>query len=281
MLRCWRRCRGRGGNFQHERRSYGRGLFRLSRRSKTRSGENCRHSRTCGGQSRWRVEEWNPEDFAQEQIRGLVRRVFFGTAERVVRQVVFSAVEPETDVQSLCRRVGEVLAAETAGTIAVAGNFPIGVNDLDHDDLGPEDPEHGDPENDDAGKSRRPLPPKEARDDTNRLRQSAIRVRRNLWLVPVAGKQAVSAASLHQYLSQVRREFEYSIVAARSAGESNQALAMAQFADGIILVLSAQHTRRATALRIKRAVEGSRARLMGTVLSDRVFPMPEALYRRL
>jgi hypothetical protein len=205
--------------------------------------------------STWRVEEWNPEDFALEQIRGLVRRVFFGTPERVVRQVVFSAVEPETDVHRLCRLVGETLAEETTGSIAVSGNFPVAVEDPE---LSPQD-----------------------RGGVSRLRQGATKVQENVWLVPAEGKHSVSAASLHQYLSQVRREFEYSIVAARSAAESNQALAMAQFADGIILVLSAQHTRRATALRIKQTLDGSRARLMGTVLSDRLFPMPAALYRRL
>lgn len=206
-----------------------------------------------------RVEGWTPENFAQEQIRGLVRQIFFGNPERAVRQVVFSAVEPETDVQGLCRSVGEALAEETAGSIAVVGNFPIPIESSDQELVTQDN----------------------GRDGIKRLRQSATKVDENLWLVPVEGKQSVPAATLHQYLSQVRREFEYSIVAGRAAGESNQALAMAQFADGIILVLSAQHTRRATALRIKRALEGSRARLMGTVLCDRGFPMPEALYRRL
>ena len=207
----------------------------------------------------WRVEEWNPEDFAQEQIRGLVRRVFFGSPERVVRQVVFSAVEPETDVHRLCRLVGDALAEETTGSIAVSGNFAVPV----------EYPGKG------------LTLQQEDRGGMKRLRQGAWRVQENTWLVPVERKHSVSASSLHQYLSEVRREFEYSIVAACSAAHSNQALAMAQFADGIILVLSAQHTRRATALRIKQTLEGSRARLMGTVLSDRLFPMPAALYRRL
>jgi hypothetical protein len=61
------------------------------------------------------VEGWNPEDFAREQIQGLVRQVFFPRAERPARQVVFSAAEPETDVQNLCWRVGEALSLETSG----------------------------------------------------------------------------------------------------------------------------------------------------------------------
>jgi hypothetical protein len=65
------------------------------------------------------VDAWDPERFAQEQIRGLVRRVFSPNAPTPVRQVVFSAVEGETDVSTICRRAGEALAMETTGQIAV------------------------------------------------------------------------------------------------------------------------------------------------------------------
>ncbi len=67
---------------------------------------------------------WDPERFAQEQIRGLVRRVFSSNVPAPVRQVVFSAVESETDVNTICRRAGEVLAMETTGQIAIVGDDP-------------------------------------------------------------------------------------------------------------------------------------------------------------
>src|SRR5207245_3174616 len=35
------------------------------------------------------AEGWNPEDFAREQIRGLVRQLFLSSIGRPVRQVVF------------------------------------------------------------------------------------------------------------------------------------------------------------------------------------------------
>jgi Mrp family chromosome partitioning ATPase len=115
------------------------------------------------------------------------------------------------------------------------------------------------------------------------LRQIAARVRGNLWLVPDGerGSGSISAASLHSYLGELRTQFEYSIVQAPSAGESDAATAMALFADGVILVLSAQHTRRAAASKIKAALDLARVRILGAVLSDRAFPIPEAIYRRL
>jgi Mrp family chromosome partitioning ATPase len=56
---------------------------------------------------------------------------------------------------------------------------------------------------------------------------------------------------------------------------------MARVADGLILVLSAQRTRRATALKVKQMLEEAQVRILGAVLSDREFPMPERIYRRL
>lgn len=208
------------------------------------------------------VGGWNPEDFAREQIRGLVRQVFFSHAGRPVRQVVFSALDPETDVRLICRQVGESLARETEGSIAIVGEYPQLLLDAEIYEA----------------KGTECL----AQDASTPLRQTATRVGGNLWLAPGAGKnEGIATASLHSYLGNVRRQFEYSLVVAPPAGESNVATAMAQFADGIILVLSASHTRRAAARKIKEALEGAQARLLGTVLSDRTFPIPERIYRRL
>jgi hypothetical protein len=41
------------------------------------------------------------------------------------------------------------------------------------------------------------------------------------------------------------------------------------------------HTRRRAALQTKRALEEAGVRLLGTVLADREFPIPQNLYRRL
>src|ERR1700684_3338305 len=63
--------------------------------------------------------EWNPEDFARKQILSLVRRVFFANSDRPARQVVFSAVERNIDVVSICDRVASVLAQQTIEPVAV------------------------------------------------------------------------------------------------------------------------------------------------------------------
>ncbi len=202
---------------------------------------------------------WNKETFADEQIRGLVRQVFSPGINPPVQQVVFSSVEHETDVRSLCTWVGEVLAQEKLVEIAVIDETEISLeSSSDRRDFG-------------AHSQHRTTP----------IRQFAKRIHRNIWWVPPrsANPDPCNRSTLCAYMAELRREFEYSIVAAPASTVSSVALEMARFADGIILVLSAQHTRRVTALKVKNAL--GRVRLLGTVLSDREFPMPTSIYRRL
>jgi hypothetical protein len=209
------------------------------------------------------TERWNPEDFAREQIRSLVRKVFFSNGERPVRQVVFCALDGDTNVKSICRGVGEALAVETVSNVAVVGEYPEVLPDAEvySAEMSGRCPGNG----------------------KTPLGRAANRARGNLWLVPAAETREGRGATalLHSHLGDMRREFEFSIVEAPPAGESNKALAMAQFADGIILVLSAHRTRRITACKIVEMLEAAEVRILGTVLSDRVFPIPDRLYRRL
>lgn len=200
-------------------------------------------------------ERWNPQGFAREQIRGLVRRLFRTAQPRPLRQVVFSAIDPQTDAAEICRSVGEVLALETAKDVAVAG---AGLDITSAGELVMYSSETGRP-----------------------LREMGVQVRRNLWHLPleVSGSEG-SPESLHRYITAVRSEFEYSIIAAPAA-ISSQTMSLAQLADGIVLVLSAQYTRREQARKIKATLEEADARLLGMVLSDREFPIPEKIYRRL
>ena len=116
------------------------------------------------------------------------------------------------------------------------------------------------------------------------LKEAARRVKGNLWLlteVSRAPHRGSSGGALYSKLCELRAEFEYSIVEGPPAGLSSEAAALGQLTDGIVLVLAAHKTRRAAARKIKETLEGARARILGIVLSERTFPIPAALYRRL
>ena len=61
---------------------------------------------------------WNPVRFGEEQIRSLVRQVFLPGWPKPARQVVFCAVEGG-EVDEICLRVGQVLAAQIPGSVAL------------------------------------------------------------------------------------------------------------------------------------------------------------------
>jgi hypothetical protein len=206
----------------------------------------------------YRTTDWNPENFAREQIRGLVRRVFFASAAPAVRQVVFCAAGPDTDVAHICEQVGRGLALETSADIAILGREAKAV------EMG--------------------AAPRCARNGT--IKSWSAQASTNLWRVPEFGVRAYGEESgTGRYwlscLAELRREFEYTVIHGPVAGISSEAALIGQLVDGMILVLGAHSTRKATARKIKETLQTAHSRLLGTVLSDRRFPVPEGIYRRL
>ena len=203
---------------------------------------------------------WSAERFGQDQLQGLVRQLFVSANGKSVRHVLFSAMDAETDTGLLTQSVAEALAIERIGNVAVMARHPQLSRELSL-----------------PGEVRR----EDRRSQTTPLRQSSFRLKENLWLVPnTVEDRPSSAPKLHASLCGLRREFDYSIVEGPVA-DSHEALALAQLVDGVVLVLSARYTRRASARNVKRSVESANARILGTVLVDRVFPIPENIYRRL
>lgn len=215
------------------------------------------------------ADEWSLEQFAHEQIRGLVRQVFFSNVAQPVRQVVFSAVDARTDVPQICRQIGEALARETKSSVAVLSRELTALEAGGQKDVRQEVSR---PRAVEAG----PLP----------LRDMARRIRSNLWLltegeVLESCEKVTARTALYSRLCELRAEFDYSIVEGPPARLSSEAAALGQLADGLVLVLAAHKTRRAAARKIKETLEAARTRILGTVLSERTFPIPSALYRRL
>jgi hypothetical protein len=207
---------------------------------------------------------WRPENFAREQIRRLVRQLFFSNSTHPVRQVVFCAAESGTDVQSICLQAAQELALDTSGSVAILSRA-----------VGSDQP---------ALTANAQQQENETIDDPNSalLRRCAMRIRRNLWLVPQARlAEKGGGFEFSSRLNELRREFEYSIIQGPAVAESSEAAALGQSADGVVLVLAAHVTRRALALKIKEMLEAAQVRLLGTVLSERRFPIPEAIYRSL
>jgi hypothetical protein len=202
---------------------------------------------------------WNRDEFARRQIQGLVQQIFVTRTPRAIRQVVFTGLEPDVDLRHLGRDVAEVLAKQTPQAVAVVQSSPRIWQT-------PQDPDED-----------------EKRSGMKPLHRIAKKMRDNLWILsaPGPGVDHENDAGLHMYLKELRREFEYSIVESQFAADCHETVSMGRASDGVVLVLSAKNTRRAVAVKAKEALDRANIAILGTVLMDRTFPVPEGIYRRL
>jgi Mrp family chromosome partitioning ATPase len=113
-----------------------------------------------------------------------------------------------------------------------------------------------------------------------------VKVGGNLWL---AGPNILADNSrvllppvqLKERLAELRGEFEYMLIDAPGTSVCGDAQLLGLVADAAILVVEANVTRRLTARKAKESLEAAGVHLLGTVLHNRSFPIPESLYKRL
>ncbi len=114
---------------------------------------------------------------------------------------------------------------------------------------------------------------------------AARRVTENLWLA--SGESACrnvaspTLGDIQTWISGLPAEFAYVVISAPPIGLYTDAALLGQAADGVVLVLEANATRWRTARKAKQALEDANVKVLGTVLNNRTFPIPEKIYRLL
>jgi len=197
------------------------------------------------------------EVYAEEQIRGLVRQIFLSGWPKPARQVVFCAVDGDTNISELCTRVATALAEEVPSDVCLVGG---GEAALIHD-------------RESGSQFRR-----------TGFRRSSGQISSNLWVVPQevlwdSGRDV--SAGLCRQLEALNREFEFSVIQGPAAGTHCRAALLGRSCDGMVLALEAESTRRVAAQKAQELLSAAGVNLLGTVLCNRRFPIPEAIYRRV
>jgi Mrp family chromosome partitioning ATPase len=82
-------------------------------------------------------------------------------------------------------------------------------------------------------------------------------------------------------MTELRTQFRRIVIHSSPLDEDTDSVLLSRWADGVVLVVGANTTRRVTARRVKENLEVANVRLLGVVLNNRSFPIPEALYRKL
>jgi Mrp family chromosome partitioning ATPase len=82
-------------------------------------------------------------------------------------------------------------------------------------------------------------------------------------------------------LKELRAMFDYVLVDASAMNSSNDAIVLGAVSDGAILVLKANSSRKETARNAVQGFQAAKVRILGAVLNQRTFPIPEAIYNKL
>jgi hypothetical protein len=206
---------------------------------------------------------WSQESFVGEQIRGLIRQLF-SPSPTPLRQVVFSAVDFQTEVMPICLQVGNALGLHASGSVCVVDAIP---REQQFEIVA-------------GGRST----PSSSAKHFGALRDSSEQISARVWFMPsdVFWEDAhdFSADWLPCRLAELRLEFDYTLLAGPAAAHG-EAAALGNLSDGLVLVLRANFTRRITAQKAKERLSSANTRLLGTILTERVFPIPEAIYKRV
>jgi len=191
----------------------------------------------------------------EEQIHALVQQLFFGQESELVRHVGFAPAEASAQTASLCLDVASALAEEGSYDVGLidAGSGPI----LLQHELDIAAPENG---------------------------EVTCPVASRLWLAPRQSwwQQFGHKPMTDQDLSRLRdlmTAFDFSVLCC--APISYQTARIGQSCDGLVLVLTANKTRRLVAAQLRDQLSKARVPLLGTVLAERRFPVPCGLYRSL
>ena len=205
----------------------------------------------------------------REELLALAQRLFLATdgkADTGPRQVVFCGIDQAEGTNVLCAQLARLLASQVASQVCIVDANVRAPSLLRLLDL-----QRSDGQSSPQASAQSPF-----------LQQIAS----NLWLI--SGDSAATnggvTASLDQIRSQIKElppEFAYVVINAPQVGLYSDAAILGQSADGVVLVLEANSTRRVAARKAKQALEASNVRVLGTVLNNRIFPIPEKIYRML
>jgi capsular exopolysaccharide synthesis family protein len=209
------------------------------------------------------------EGVARDQVTKLVQSLFLTTGPQRPRQVVFVGTESANGTSWMCARTAEVLAAQGLGSVCVVDCNMV-TPTLHREFHVPNQYGIGD-----ALLGNEPI---------RRYVQQLART--NLWLLSSGSVSDNSQAMLteeamRRRMLELRGEFDYVLLDVAPLTSGNHAALLGNWCDGVALVLRANASKRNSARKALRDFQAANTTILGVVLNQRTFPVPESIYSRL
>jgi Mrp family chromosome partitioning ATPase len=207
------------------------------------------------------TERWTGD----EALR-LVQQIFLLQAQEPPRVVVFAGIDHGNGCSRICASVAETLARNTKGRVClVEANFrspglPGLFGTTNHFGL--------------TEALLRDAPVTSFAKPVNR---------ENLWLLSSGTLAAdspnlLNSERLRGRMTELRGEFEFTILDAPPLNRYADAVVLGQLANGVVLVIEADATRREAAAAVAENLRSAKVPILAAVLNKRTFPIPEKIY---
>jgi Mrp family chromosome partitioning ATPase len=205
------------------------------------------------------------DGISREETIQLVRRVFLSAGENAPRQVLFCGVEGDSASSVVCVQTARVLAAHSSLSVCLI------------------DANLRSPRLDDFFRVDTTTP---YTGTFESLRGQCGEVGANLWsagpeILANDNRELLPPEDLKKRFAELRSMFGHVLIDAAATNVHGDVQLLGQLSDAAILVIEANRTRRQTARNAKEALDAAGVRLLGAVLHNRSFPIPEKLYKRL
>jgi capsular exopolysaccharide synthesis family protein len=203
----------------------------------------------------------------QEEITRLVQRVFRDA--NAPRSVLLSAIDPGDGCSSICAAAAETLAATAPGTVCL----------VDANLRSPSLHQRFEIENS-VGLAEAILQPGAIHNFMHRVAGT------NLWVLPSGAGSAAAAVlvgseGMRARMGELREAFDHVLIDSPPLNRFSDAVVLGRLADGMLMVLQSNATRKETARTLIDSIRNAKVNLLGAVLNKRTFPIPQNLYDRL
>src|SRR6266481_4583294 len=228
-------------------------------------------ARNWGQQVRKRYKERRSdlESISREEEIKLVQRIFPAAGQRSRQIVLFSSVGSDAGCAAICVRTAVILAARGDGRVCVV-------------DANLRSPclHHYFSIDNSRGLAEAVLEPLPIQDFAQKHADA------NLWILPggsAAGQLSFPGVydRLSSRMTELRGQFKYVVIHSSPLDLDSASILLSSCTDGVVMVVEADTTRRETARRMKQNLDAANVSVLGVVLNNRTFSIPEALYRRL
>jgi Mrp family chromosome partitioning ATPase len=209
------------------------------------------------------------DDKQRDELMKLMQQVFVMPGAGAPRTIVLAGTEPGNGCSWLSSRMADILASQVQDPVCIvdANLRSPGLHQCfgveNHNGLS------------DALEATEPI--------RNFLRPLG---RPNLWLLSCGANATdrrglLSSDRMRLRLAELRRYFGYVLVDSPALSLGNEGVVLSRAAEGVILVLKANSSRRGAARKTIEDLQSAGVRILGAVLNQRTFPIPKAIYDML